>query len=527
MNARAIQAQTMSARAIRAQMRERGEHTTIGAVSPGSPQRQREADDEAEAARKAAGVPGKINQTIEGERFSKTKNKNVKCDMAVNAITRNAPIGKHGEYVRPICEWPSAEEFPLTMWDSHDLKGFDGRKRKLQQMIKANLIKQEDAGAGEYQLSFASKCGIAMDRAFACLPSTTSVIVLTSGGGFEHAMLLFINGTNIWSCGYGFYGSADTRDAAWHENFAILLKDWIPCTKGKSESEQDAIAHKLETLQGALYTSDYLLPNYTQAANMVWVGFLDDGIKNRLEKYLDAVKIIQIKTTGGKGQNLTATNHMTLYVGDSYYQEAAGWTGRDLQGRIKMNCLKWVKHILGQDLKCGVLGEPSNCKKVNEEQWARLIDSNFLAGARESVDVVEAVQNELLRPDIPSTVGKGLQKLTQNPWIPTMLCGIGIGAACAPAAIGPTGCGALTGAACVGARAIAHRKLEEKMNQTPKSHKMTRTSGKKKNPGGGGRKTRRKRKKRRTRNKHKRRKKKRRRTRYKKKKHRRKRRTRR
>ena len=131
--------------AQRDQRRERrglGEYATTGAVGPGNAADQQQAKKEQQAALEAAGVSEvKVNPPMKGSRYSATQKRDVKCDMAVNAIAGNAPIGKHGEYVRPICEWPSTEEFPLTMWDSPQERGFNGRKKKIRKDNKKKLIK--------------------------------------------------------------------------------------------------------------------------------------------------------------------------------------------------------------------------------------------------------------------------------------------------------------------------------------------------------------------------------------------------
>ena len=101
-------------------------------------------------------------------------------------------------------------------------------------------------------------------------------------------------------------------------------------------------------------------------------------------------------------------------------------------GEVKWNCLEWVKHILGQDLQCGLLSAPSSCNSVSQVQWENLTEKGF---PNNNSATVREVQGELLISDCASTVGSAARTLTRNPWIPTMLCGIGTGVACAPAAM--------------------------------------------------------------------------------------------
>ena len=510
--------------------------------------RLKKAAGEEKEANVAAGRDAIVRGTsYEGTRKN-SKGEDVVANLPIRAISRFANIGNDGEQVKPICAWPHQRDFPLGMWESPDAT----QRNELKEKIRSGEMTSEDVTGGT-QLSFAVPNGIAMDPEFAETTGEETAVIVLAASSFEHAMLLFINGSDVWTCGYGYYGSASEADATWKDNLIKLLKK-IPGIKDKPADFREAFAHKFETLQGALYTADYLLPSYTQAANIVWVGFMDQGMKDRLKTYLGTVSIVQVKTTGScnkkKCQNVTATNHLTLYVGGSYYQEAAAWMSRGLDGEVKWNCLEWVKHILGQDLQCGLLSAPSSCNSVSQVQWENLTKNGF---PNINSPTVHEVQGALLKKDIASVVGSAASLATSNPRS-TAAC-LGGAAACAAAAsplpitgITPMaaalGTGTCTTVGCVTgvlSHEVARRAFNEKMSddspqapppQAPPQQIMSRITRKTGKTGktkkiGGGRKTRRKRKKRRTRNKHKRRKKKRRRTRYKKKKHRRKRRTRR
>jgi len=500
--------------------------------------RLKDAAREEKEANVAAGRDAIVRGTSLTGTRKNSKGEIVPAKLPIRAISRFANIGNDGEHVKPICAWPHKRDFPLGMWES---PATAAQRNALKEKIRSGEMTSEDVTGGT-QLSFAVPNGIAMDPEFAKTTGEETAVIVLAASSFEHAMLLFINGSDIWTCGYGYYGSASEADATWKDNLIKLLKK-IPGIKDKDADFRDAFAHKFETLQGALYTSDYLLPSYTQAANIVWVGFMDQGMKDRLKTYLRTVSIVQVKTTGicneKRCQNVTATNHLTLYVGGSYYQEAAAWNRQGfLDGRVKWNCLEWVKHILGQDLQCGLLSAPSSCNSVSQVQWENLTKNGF---PNNNSPTVHEVQGALLKKDIASVVGSAASLATSNPR-PTAAC---LGGACAlaaaasplpitgitpmAAALGTGACTAVGSGCGLLSHEVARRAFNEKMSeappQAPPQQNISRKIGKKER--GGGRKTRRKRKKRRTRNKHKRRKKKRRRTRYKKKKHRRKRRTRR
>jgi len=353
---------------------------------------------------------------------------------------------------------------------------------------------------------------------FVTSPLTAKVVALANNKNAEHAILLFINGSNVWSVGYGFSGSGSRKDEIHAQNLRRKLNK----AKKIPDGTKEAVAHAFETLQGALYTSDFLLANWDQEAHIIWVGSLNNEIKQRVLNYLSHVNSVELKSKGNYNRTgkLYMTNNTTLQVGGSFYTENASWISKDLKGRPKLNCLEWVKHILDVPLKCGLLGRPSSCNRITSEQWSRLMDADFLGdldGGR-NIDVLKNIQTSLLKTDPASLIGDIARMATNNPRA-TAAC---VGASCAAgAAFGPgaypiaTSIGNTLGtSACLGAGAAcglgAHeaarrgfnRTMESKSSNTqtnpPSIQRMVRSSR-------GGRKTRRKNKRRKTRNKRRRR----------------------
>ena len=116
---------------------------------------------------------------------------------------------------------------------------------------------------------------------FSDLDEDTKVIALANNRNAEHAILLFMDGSNVWSVGYGFSGSGSQRDERHGQNFRTTLDKATKLPDGAKE----VVAHAFETLQGALYTSDYLLANWEQEAHIIWAGLLNNDIKQRAVSY--------------------------------------------------------------------------------------------------------------------------------------------------------------------------------------------------------------------------------------------------
>jgi len=439
----------------------------------------------------------------------RTTGQYVESDIPIRTLSHHVGLNENNEGVRPIVAWPA--EFPIAMHS----RGRPSQKKLLAQKIKSgNVIVDYDTDDEETSFTF-SVPRANPDPTFFGLPedTNTKVFALANNTKAEHAILLFVNGSNVWSVGYGFSGSGSLQDASHHAGVEKALSK----VRKIPDSTRGAVAHAFETLQGALYTSDFLLANWKQEAHIIWVGSLNKGIKDRVLEYLSRVKSVELKSKGDyrRTGKLDMTNNTTLHVGGSFYTENASWISNDLKGRSKLNCLEWVKHILGVRLKCGLMGKPSGCNRITPDQWTFLTENGFLTNE----DDVKTIQDSLLKTNVLSAVGDSMRYVTNNPRTSAACLGTAcaVGAAFGPASIASpaattfaaqVGGPACLGTGCVGGVAtheLSRRginKLMESKSNTPPVAIMTRKTRK---TGGSGRKTRRKNKRRKTRNKRRRR----------------------
>lgn len=372
-------------------------------------------------------------QNLRSTRRRKRTGQDVVSDIPIRTLSHQVNFGgSNNERVRPIVAWPS--EFPIAMHS----RGSKSQKNLLDQKINSgNVIVDYERNDDETSFTF-DVANVYPDSQFSDLDAdeSTKVIALANNKNAEHAILLFINGSNVWSVGYGFSGSGSRKD----ERHAQNLRRKLNKAKKIPDGTKEALAHAFETLQGALYTSDFLLSNWEQEAHIIWVGSLNNEIKQRVLNYLSHVNSVELKSKGDykRTGKLLMTNNTTLQVGGSFYTENASWISKDLKGRPKLNCLEWVKHILDVPLKCGLLGRPSSCNRITPEQWSLLIDADFLGdldGGR-NIDVLKNIQTSLLKTDPASLIGDTARMATNNPRA-TAAC---VGASCAVgAAFGPWG----------------------------------------------------------------------------------------
>ena len=369
------------------------------------------------------GVKPSTRKKLTGRRKSKKKGMWVEASLPVESLSNYAIFGKNNQAVIPVAEWPERNIFPIKRGS----RGSKGEKEDLVTLISNGTI---DRGMddGETTFTFGVENGMVLEREFSrIIPGETRVIALANSENAEHALLLFINGHKVWSVGYGFSGSADEEDETFSDNLQNLLSE----KTSLGSKEKEAITHAFETMQGTLYTTDHLLSTWTQEAHIIWVGFLSEEMRGRINDFLKHVNKVELKSEGDYDttKKVIMTNNMALEVKDSWYGELASWLGRGNKGRKKLNCLEWVKHILGENLMCGYLGKPSHCKRISDEEWNDLTTGGYFntdLSEQQLGDILLRTQTRLLASDFESTVGNTTRTITNNP----MLAGACIGAAC-------------------------------------------------------------------------------------------------
>lgn len=200
------------------------------------------------------------------------------------------------------------------------------------------------------------------------------VILVTSG--MPHAILYIFHGAKLYTCGYGYSSEIG-------HNYKNITSDLL--TKaGKSD-----IAHTFEKMTGAIFTADAMAPSETHEAKISWIGFLDKGMVDRIQEFLNNTLLI-IFSGKKEGRYNKVSNNAKLIVSNSYYA-AAGI----LPSREAYNCLTWAQNILGIKIDCGLIGSPRDCKGITEEQFTL-----FKASMNHSSlpRIIEQIQRTLIAP---------------------------------------------------------------------------------------------------------------------------------
>lgn len=334
------------------------------------------------------------NFSLQQVRTRKTGQK-VQSSIPIRSISHFANFGTNNENVRSICQWPT-KYFPIEPYETRIT-------RKQTRQIRNNKDIGIEFDGKDTMFSFpVNKGDIKIDNILD-KSKNVRVIALANHKYAEHAILLFISGGNVWSVGFGFMGLTQNEDDI---NFSTNVHNKLG-HKG----------HFFETLQGALYTSDFLLGNWEQENYVIWAGYLNGNIKQKLKKYLNRVNRVTISAHGDfeNDVNVDVTNNTILSIDQAFYTENASWITTDRQGRRKYNCIEWVKYILGEDLKCGLDGAPSSCNRLSPTDWDKLMKINFFYTDDKNNKILKNIQKKLLTTNIKTTIGRTARAIMNNP----------------------------------------------------------------------------------------------------------------
>jgi hypothetical protein len=160
------------------------------------------------------------------------------------------------------------------------------------------------------------------------------------------------------------------------------------------------VAQIFKELRGAIYTADKLAPQENHEAKISWVGFLDTGMVNRIQDFLN--NTLYIIFNGRKeGRYYKVSNTSKLLVSKSYY--APAYITRENEA---YNCLTWAQKILGINIDCGLIGSPSSCISITEAQF-ELLKSNM--NNSNLPQIIEKIQKTLVAPpNICTRIGRAM-----------------------------------------------------------------------------------------------------------------------
>jgi hypothetical protein len=204
---------------------------------------------------------------------------------------------------------------------------------------------------------------------------TDRPIIMLVTSGLPHAIIYIFHEAKLYTCGYAYDDN---------ENPFSNIKSELLLKKGKPN-----LARLFEKMKGAIYTADRLAPEETHEAKISWIGFLDTGMVDRIQEFLDNTEVSVFNgRKQGKKYKIAATSK--LIVSDGYYTLAG-----ILPSREAYNCLTWAQKILGVNINCGVLGTPKSCVGITEEQFTL-----FKAGMNHPnlPRIIEQIQRTLIAP---------------------------------------------------------------------------------------------------------------------------------
>ena len=261
------------------------------------------------------------------------------------------------------------------------------------------------------------------------------------------------DGTN-YSAGFGYSGGVGPQEVPelkrYHATASDLQSNWYtPAIDGARSVLPTAISSRsidrlpkdpakaLKPLRGAIYTADYMTPQKTHEARIIWIGILTQEIVNRLTDTVNTARDVEIE--GEYGDISNTYRHKTKTCGistvapsknvvcmdcmcptcealsaadriiarnervcndcraisgrnmvwdgeeniisllemtisvNSVYLEAAGHI-KSKQEKI-YNCFEWAKEILDiPHLNCGFKGDPFNCTQVTDKEIGDIMD---------------------------------------------------------------------------------------------------------------------------------------------------------
>lgn len=203
---------------------------------------------------------------------------------------------------------------------------------------------------------------------------------------------------------------------------------------------------KITPLNGALYSTDFLMPKEKQGSQISWIGYFTEEMANKIEQilgqtaelrgYVEECKEIETNEREGRerrkkrrkerrrsmGYNeadevedtdpedydeldpdktkkyCVYRNKYILQLRDQPYLEVAGVAhavGLSPEITKARNCITWAEYILGVQLNCGLITDPALCKEVTQDELFHLINSLSSNSAKVTSDTIRDIQQRL------------------------------------------------------------------------------------------------------------------------------------
>jgi hypothetical protein len=213
----------------------------------------------------------------------------------------------------------------------------------------------------------------------------------------KHATICIVLGNILYSIGYGY----------------------------EDEIAQKPSAHFMEILTGSLYSRDDILPGPNHESSIAWIGFLGPEMCNRLRSFVrSAIGIVykgKYAVDGKKilNYNITSVYHLILPPSTTYSESAGStfinslssiinrvsvktFTQQTINGAKSLNCIEWLKLIIGENLKCNPLStlglsHPGHCNGVTNTEWDQFVTALQSGNKIRLRGVVKSIQTRLLK----------------------------------------------------------------------------------------------------------------------------------
>lgn len=362
---------------------------------------------------------------------------------------KGAVVSKAGEFLKSISGHP--KYFPIFKSKFSD-KGGELNKAGKELLLKSEyhrIIKKVQSKSGTWSIDVKVNQPTDLPSGKITQPPPTLRTGITKYADTGNALVFLIaikaphalivirtpDGKN-YSFGFGYSGrlrrGASPKLESVHRAFTNvqgILPQFI------SKKLPNDMAHVVEPLRGAIYTADYMTPNTTHEAKIIWVGILTPKIIANINaalatadeltiggKYLDIssvyvcdhdhcrYQVVAPYKEGKEGslcpwcskgtlkrdsaqENIIPILEMKLNI-KCIYLESAGFAFTN--NGTYFNCLEWAKSILDiHYLNCGFLGNPFDCLEVTEDE-GRVILDNLASEALPSI--IGHIQQRLYEP---------------------------------------------------------------------------------------------------------------------------------
>ena len=208
------------------------------------------------------------------------------------------------------------------------------------------------------------------------------VFLVTSSA--PHAMIYIIDGPRLYTVGFGY------NDVTGRSKLSKTL----------NRIGQHGLAHSIETVNGALYTADYLMPGFQHEAKIAWVGFLDMNMVNSIEEDLNTVTTIIYSGNINAGGGYNVSNECILML-PRQYCEAAGFINKGTT-----NCILWAQSKLHINIDCGFLGSPKDCQSITEDEFEDI--KNNLNSGPQLEEIITNIQRRLTAGNFCTRISRRL-----------------------------------------------------------------------------------------------------------------------